>query len=454
MLQGKTIVLGVTGGIAAFKAAALCSRLTKAGADVRVIMTEGAAKFITPLTFQTLSRNAVYTDTFDERDPGVVSHIDLADAADLVVIAPATANVIAKMAHGLADDMLTTTLLATAAPVLVCPAMNVHMYAHPAVQANMLTLRQRGVSFVEPGTGLLACGYVGQGRLAEPEQIAAVVSRFWDEAAAGASEALAQRGGLEVKPASADVAADPDVGPLAGKRVVVTAGGTIERIDPVRYLTNDSSGKMGAAIAEAARRAGADVTMICGRMSVQPPEDVQVVTVESALDMLEAVQSGWTETDVLIKAAAVADYRPASQADRKIKKTGQSLALELVKNPDIVAWAGEHKNGQFVVQFAAETNDADVNARDKLLRKNSDLIVLNDVTLPGAGFGTDTNIVRVYDRGGLVADWPKLDKDEVAERLVGMVAARLESVRRSSGEDSAAAPAGSAEGGSTPCSPA
>ncbi|GAB2702320.1 bifunctional phosphopantothenoylcysteine decarboxylase/phosphopantothenate--cysteine ligase CoaBC [Paenibacillus thermoaerophilus] len=405
MLRGKRILLGVTGGIAAYKAAALCSRLTQEGAEVRVILTEGAAKFITPLTFQTLTRHPVYTDTFDERDPGVVSHIDLADNADLVVVAPATANVIAKMAHGIADDMLTTTLLATTAPVLVCPAMNVHMYAHPAVQANMETLRRRGVYFIEPGVGQLACGYVGKGRLAEPEQIAEAVRSFW------ADEREESR-------------TDGPALPLAGKRVVVTAGGTVERIDPVRYLANDSSGKMGAAIAAAALEAGAEVTLIHGRMSAKAPEGVEKIGVESALDMFEAVRSLWDRTDILVKAAAVADYRPARRADRKIKKHGDTLELELVKNPDIVAWAGEHKTKQYIVQFAAETHDAEENAMDKLRRKKSDLIVLNDVTVPGAGFGTDTNIVRVYDERGKAADWPLLGKDEVARRLIALVAER------------------------------
>ncbi|PYI54352.1 bifunctional phosphopantothenoylcysteine decarboxylase/phosphopantothenate--cysteine ligase CoaBC [Paenibacillus flagellatus] len=408
MLHGKTIVLGVTGGIAAFKAAALCSKLAQAGADVRVIMTASATKFVAPLTFQTLSRHDVAVDTFDERDASVVTHIDLADRADLVVVAPATANIIAKMAHGLADDMLSTTLLATEAPVLVAPAMNVHMYAHPAVQANMRTIAQRGVSFVEPGEGQLACGYVGKGRLAEPEEIMAAIVRM-------------------LNPAK----------PLAGKKVLVTAGGTVERIDPVRYITNDSSGKMGYAIAEAAKRMGADVTLVTGNATADLPAGVEVVRVQSTLDMMDAVLARFGETDVVVKAAAVADYRPAQRADQKIKKNDDTMTLELVKNPDILQTLGERKTNQFVVGFAAETNDGERYALDKVKRKKSDLLVLNDVTVPGAGFGTDTNIVRIYDEAGLVEALPQMSKRDVAERLLGLVAERLNaSARRGGGSGS------------------
>ncbi|MDF2723558.1 MAG: peptidase ClpP [Paenibacillus sp.] len=397
MLHGKTIVLGVTGGIACYKAAALCSKLTQAGADVRVIMTESATKFVAPLTFQTLSRHDVAIDTFDEKDASVVSHINLADSADLVVIAPATANIIAKMAHGVADDMLSTTLLATEAPVMVAPAMNVHMYAHPAVADNMRTLRERGVRFVEPGVGQLACGYVGKGRLAEPEEILATIVAFFNP-----------------------------IRPLAGKSVIVTAGGTMERIDPVRYITNDSSGKMGYAIADAARQMGAHVTIISGKASAPVPPGVEVVHVESTLDMMEAVLARFDDADIVIKAAAVADYRPAERADRKIKKKEETMTLELVKNPDILQTIGERKTKQFIVGFAAETNDGEQYAMDKVKRKRCDLLVLNDVTLPGAGFGTDTNIVQIFDAGGRVAALPQMSKQEVAERLLALVAERLQ----------------------------
>jgi phosphopantothenoylcysteine decarboxylase / phosphopantothenate---cysteine ligase len=397
MLKGKTVVLGVCGGIAAYKAATLCSKLAQAGAEVRVILTESAAKFVTPLTFQTLSRQPVAIDTFDEKDPSVVQHIDLADRADVVVVAPATANMLAKLAQGIADDMLSTTLLATTAPVMVAPAMNVHMYTHPAVEHNMKLLSERGVYFVEPGTGQLACGYVGKGRLAEPEDIFHAVATLLTEDK-----------------------------PLAGKRVMITAGATMERIDPVRYLTNDSSGKMGYAIAEEAQRMGANVTLITGKASVAVPSGVQLVRVESTAQMLEAVLSRLSEQDIVIKAAAVADYRPAEQAEHKIKKKDEELTIRFVKNPDILQAVGERKSpDQLVIGFAAETQDLEANALHKLRRKRCDLLVANDVTLEGAGFGTDTNIVRIYDENGLVDAPPMLSKREVGRRLLLLAAERL-----------------------------
>ncbi|MGG4045566.1 bifunctional phosphopantothenoylcysteine decarboxylase/phosphopantothenate--cysteine ligase CoaBC [Paenibacillus favisporus] len=403
MLTGKTIVLGVTGGIAAFKAASLCSKLVQKGADVHVIMTESAKQFITELTFQSLSKNPVYSDTFDERDPSVVSHIHLADEADLVLIAPATANMIAKMAHGLADDMLSTTLLATEAPVMIAPAMNVHMYAHPAVQANMRLLESRGVMMIEPGEGLLACGYVGKGRLEEPETIVQVVERFF----ASRNESV-QGQGL-----------------LRGKKVIVTSGGTVERIDPVRYITNDSSGKMGFAIAKAAKDMGAEVHVVYGHTDVEPPSDVDAVKVQSAEDMYRAVLEHWEDSDLVIKAAAVADYRPKVTAASKMKKSGDTMTLELVKTVDILEELGKTKTKQFLIGFAAETNDVEKYAQDKLKRKNADLIVANDVTAEGAGFRSDTNIVQVYDAGGLVEQMPVMTKDEVARRLLTIAAARM-----------------------------
>ncbi|MNH92618.1 Coenzyme A biosynthesis bifunctional protein CoaBC [compost metagenome] len=396
MLHGKTIVLGVCGGIAAYKAAALTSKLVQAGAKVRVIMTESAVQFVAPLTFQTLSRHHVFVDTFDEKDASVVSHIDLADSADLFVIAPATANVIAKLALGLGDDMLSTTLLATMSQILIAPAMNVHMYANPAVQHNMQTLQNRGVRFVEPGEGQLACGYVGKGRLAEPEEIVEAIEQFF---ATGRS--------------------------LQGRKVLVTAGGTIERIDPVRYITNDSSGKMGYALAEEAARMGASVTLVSGPTALAAPAGVTLVPVQSTEDMRAAVMSRLEQVDIILKAAAVADYRPAVQAKHKIKKKTDILTLELVKNPDILQEIGAKKTGQFVVGFAAETNDIDEHAMDKVKRKNCDLLVANDVSQEGAGFGTDTNIVRVFDQSGLVEAMPILTKREVARRLLGIVLERL-----------------------------
>ncbi|MBD7967849.1 bifunctional phosphopantothenoylcysteine decarboxylase/phosphopantothenate--cysteine ligase CoaBC [Paenibacillus gallinarum] len=400
MLKGKKIVLGVTGGIAAYKAAALTSKLVQKGAEVHVIMTESAKKFITELTLQSLSRNPVYTDTFDERDASVVSHINLADTADLVLVAPATANTIAKMAHGLADDMLTTTLLATTAPVIIAPAMNVHMYEHPAVIANMNTLHSRGVHFIEPGVGQLACGYVGKGRLEEPETIVAALETFFEHRS--------------------------QKGCLAGKKVVVTAGGTIERIDPVRYITNDSSGKMGVAFAAAAKDMGAEVTLVAANMQVPYPADVEVVKVQSAQEMYEAVHKLWPKTDIMVKAAAVADYRPAEAAKQKIKKKDDTFTLSLVKTIDILESLGKEKTHQYLIGFAAETNDVEFHAKGKLERKNADLIVANDVTKPGAGFGTDTNAVEIYDKHGLVKELAVISKDEVARQVFQIAISQME----------------------------
>ncbi|MGG0812070.1 bifunctional phosphopantothenoylcysteine decarboxylase/phosphopantothenate--cysteine ligase CoaBC [Paenibacillus alvei] len=427
MLQGKTIVLGVTGGIAAYKAAALCSKLKQEGAEVHVIMTKSATEFITELTFQTLSRQLVYTDTFDERDASVVSHIDLADRADLVLVAPATANVIGKMAHGLADDMLTTTLLATTAPVIVAPAMNVHMYTHPAVQNNMSILREGGVQFIEPEEGLLACGYTGKGRMAEPEHIIEQLKQWM------ASNALSDQSSLNSSTASAAsnrLGGTPEATAqeeqlLYGKKVLVTAGGTVERIDPVRYITNDSSGKMGFAIAEAARNMGAQVIVVAGQTQVCPPDGVTLVRVESAQDMYEAVMSRYPEIDLVVKTAAVADYRPVNRAPQKLKKTGERLVIELERNPDILEELGRQKSKQFLVGFAAETEHVDQHAADKLRRKRLDLIVANDVSRSEGGFGSDNNEVSIYDAEGLVERVPLMAKSGVAKRILQLAASRM-----------------------------
>jgi len=395
-MRGKTVVLGVTGGIAAYKSAALCSKLAQAGADVRVIMTTSATQFVQPLTFQALSRHAVALDTFDERDPSVIQHIELADTADLILMAPATANVIGKLANGIADDMITTTVLASLAPVLIAPAMNVHMYEHPAVQHNLATLKARGVQIFDPGEGQLACGYVGKGRMAEPEQLFERI-----------------------------MALLTDHRPLQGKRVLITAGGTIERIDPVRYLTNESSGKMGYAFAEIAKELGAEVTLISGRTMLASPAGVEVVSIESTQQMLDAVLERFNHTDIVIKAAAVADYRPASISKNKIKKNDGTLQLDLVKNPDILQQLGERKTSQFIVGFAAETENMEQYALDKLKRKNCDLLVANNVTLPGAGFGVDTNIVTLFDEQGVIESLPIMDKRQVARHVMELVAKRL-----------------------------
>lgn len=394
MLNGKTIILGISGGIAAYKAATICSRLVGLGADVHVIMTESATKFITPLTLQTLSKNAVHIDTFEERNPGVVTHIDLADRADLILIAPATANVLAKLAHGIGDDMLSTTLLAATCPIVIAPAMNVHMYEHPAVVHNIELLAQRGVRFIEPGTGQLACGYVAKGRLAEPEEIVATLDNWLSK---------------------------PRL--LAGKKVLVTAGGTIERLDPVRYLTNDSSGKMGFAVAAAAQELGAEVTLIAGRTSAPVPYGVQMVHVESAEEMLQAVLKRFDSSDIVVKSAAVADYRPKVVHNQKLKKTGSDeLVLQLERTTDILETIGKRKTHQTVVGFAAETEQVEVYALDKLNRKNCDFIVANDVSAAGAGFNGDTNIISIYNKQGLVERLPLMSKLDAAYRLLHIVA--------------------------------
>lgn len=415
-MKGKTILLGVTGGIAVYKAAALTSKLAQAGADVWVIMTEAATRFVSPLTFQTLSRHPVATDVFDERDPSKVQHIHLADAADLLVIAPATANIIGKMARGIADDMLSTVYLATTSPVLVAPAMNVHMYEHPAVQENLAILRRRGVTVMEPGEGQLACGYAGRGRMPEPEELMAKIADMLAGAGmggcAGAASGGAPAGGLRD-------------GPMKGMRVLVTAGGTVERIDAVRYLTNDSSGRMGIAFAAAARDMGADVTLVKARTDVAPPDGVTVVEALSAEAMLAALLERFDEADLVIKAAAVADYRPVSPAEGKIKKTEGKLTLELERTPDILETLGGRKTTQFLIGFAAETERLVEHAVEKAVRKNCDLVVGNDVTEPGAGFGTETNRVVVVDKSGLVADLPLLSKRETAERVLAIALERM-----------------------------
>lgn len=401
-LAGKRIVLGVSGGIAAYKAAALTSKLTQAGALVHVILTEGALQFIQPLTFQALSHLPVYTDTFTEPDPHVISHIELADRADLVLIAPATANVIGKMANGIADDMLTTTVLATKAPVMVAPAMNVNMYNHPAVIANMDKLTAYGYRFVEPGVGLLACGWIGKGRLAEPEEIVEAVRQWF------ASDETRQ------------TIREKD---LLDKHVLITAGPTREKIDPVRYITNHASGKMGYAIAEAARDRGAKVTLISGPTSLARPDGVEFIAVESVQEMFDAVMEQLPHCDIVVKSAAVSDYRPKHVAEHKMKKGDGPLELALEKAPDILKTIGERKTKQFVVGFAAETQNVLQHAQSKLERKNLDMIVANNVLLEGAGMGSDTNIVTLLTRGGEQLALDKLSKRAVADKLFDAVLA-------------------------------
>lgn len=396
MLIDKKVLLCVTGGIAVYKAAALTSKLTQEGAHVKVIMSESARKFVTPLTFQALSRNDVYTDTFDEKDSSVIAHIDLADWADIILLAPATANVIGKVANGIADDMITTTLLATEATVWVAPAMNVHMYAHPAVQKNMETLRSFGYQFIEPGEGYLACGYVGKGRLEEPETIVEHLNRYFDERKSHQQ-------------------------PLKGKKYLITAGPTREAIDPVRYMTNHSSGKMGYALAEKAIEMGAEVTLITGPVNLTPPSNAKVMPVVSAADMYDAVFDQFDSSDVVIMTAAVADYKPKIYHAQKMKKQPGENVIEFERTKDILMELGENKTHQFLVGFAAETNNVEEYARGKLAKKNADMIVANNVTAPGAGFGTDTNIVTIYDKDGSATELPKMSKADIAKSILAEV---------------------------------
>ncbi|MFD1018119.1 bifunctional phosphopantothenoylcysteine decarboxylase/phosphopantothenate--cysteine ligase CoaBC [Thalassobacillus hwangdonensis] len=388
MLKGKRILLGVSGGIAVYKASALTSKLVQAGAEVRVIMTDSAREFVTPLTFQALSRNPVYTDTFDEKDPQNIAHIDLADWADLILIAPATANILGKMANGIADDMLSTTLLATEAPVYVAPAMNVHMYAHPAVKKNMQTLEAWGYRFIEPGDGYLACGYVGKGRLEEPETIVEVLA--------------------------GEVAKDRW---LTGKKVLITAGPTQEKIDPVRYFTNPSSGKMGFALATAAAHLGAEVTLIAGPVSLETPAGVNRVDVVSAEDMFREVDLRFNEHDIIIKSAAVADYRPKLTYEDKMKKQPGNYRLEMERTTDILQTIGQKKTHQFLLGFAAETVDAIEYGKKKMKKKNLDAIVVNNVKEDGAGFGHDTNTATYIDRQLQEHPLPKMPKTQLADEI-------------------------------------
>ena len=386
------IIVGVTGGIAAYKAAELVRLLGKQGHAVRCIMTGAAQQFITPLTLQTLSGNPVYTDLFSlpEEPEWQVEHIGLARWADCVLIVPASADFIGKVAHGLADDLLSTCVMATAAPVYFAPAMNDQMYANPLVQRNIQLLREAGYRFVDPVVGHLACGTSGKGKMASPEQIAAVLDALREQ-------------------------------DLQGMRIVVTAGPTREALDPVRYLTNHSSGKMGYAIARQAASRGADVVLISGPSNQTVPGGVQFVPVTSAQDMFAAVQRHYADADAVIKAAAVADYRPKTVAAQKIKKTDGDLVLELERNPDILAWLGAHKTGQILVGFAAETNDVQQNALGKLQRKHLDFIAANDVTDPDSGFGKDTNRLTLYGTDGSVTALPVLSKEAAADRLLDQV---------------------------------
>lgn len=393
-MKQPTLLLGITGGISAYKLTDLASRLTKEGIRVLTVMTDSAQQFITPLTMETLTKQRCYTQLFDRQTPEEVTHIWLAQQADVVLVAPATANFLAKMTYGLADDLLSSVLLATTAPVLVSPAMNVHMYRNPATQQNLAALQQRGVQVIPPEEGLLACGETGEGRLPETETLYRWVKK-----------ALTPQD-------------------LAGKKILVTAGATREAVDPVRFLTNHSTGKMGYAVAQAAWQRGAEVTLVSGVTALNCPVGVNRITVTSAADMMEAVQQHWQEQDAFVLSAAVADFTPEHPAGQKIKKEGQSQrTLSLAATQDILAWLGEHKKqGQRLCGFSMETEHLLENSRKKLERKKADMIAANSLTQPGAGFGVDTNCLTLIG-----PDWeeqlPLMSKEDCAgallEKLLG-----------------------------------
>ncbi|GIN18995.1 bifunctional phosphopantothenoylcysteine decarboxylase/phosphopantothenate--cysteine ligase CoaBC [Siminovitchia fordii] len=396
-MEKKNVLLCVTGGIAVYKAADLTSKLVQSGFNVKIIMSDSARNFVTPLTFQALSRNEVYIDTFIENNPEVIAHIDLADWADLILVAPATANIIGKLANGIADDMMTTTLLAATAPVWIAPAMNVHMYAHPAVKRNIETLLQMGCDFIEPGEGYLACGYVGKGRLEEPEKILEKVKGYFG------TEKL-----------------------FKDKTFLITAGPTKEKIDPVRYFTNRSSGKMGYAIAEQAAMLGADVILVSGTNTLPEPRGVKVIHVESAADMYDEVMMNADKSDVIIKSAAVADYRPKQVFESKVKKQQGNVTIEMERTKDILFELGQKKKHQFLVGFAAETDNIEEYAQNKLIKKNADMIVANNVMEEGAGFAGDTNIVTIFHKDFSSVSLPLLSKKETARRILYEISEKLE----------------------------
>jgi len=396
MLKGKTVLLGITGGIAAYKAAYLASALVKLHASVEVVMTKHATEFIAPLTFEQLTGNRVMVDTFDRNFVHQVEHIALADRTDLVMIAPATANVCAKLAHGLADDMLTTTVLACTCPKLIAPAMNTHMFENQVTQDNLDILRRYGWQVIAPASGRLACGAVGAGKLPEPADLLQYILK--------------------------EIALPHD---LEGKKVLVTAGPTQESLDPVRYLTNHSTGKMGYAIAKMAMLRGADVTLVSGPTSVDKPPFVKVVDIKSAQDMFEAVAAHSEESDFIFKAAAVADYTPMDYADNKMKKKDGDLSIPLKRTQDILKYLGEHRReGQVICGFSMETENMLENSRAKLKKKNVDMICANNLKVAGAGFGVDTNVITLITADG-AEELPLMSKEEAANRIVDAAVALL-----------------------------
>lgn len=383
----KTVILGVTGGIASYKAVELVRLLVRDGFAVRVVMTRAAMEFVTPLTFQTVSGRPVATETFNLTQESEIGHINLADSADLFVIAPATANVIGKIASGIADDLLTTVLMATQAPVLIAPAMNIHMYENPILQENIRKLRRIGYHFLEPAEGYLACGYEGKGRLPEPERILEEIRRV-----------------LRKKD-------------LAGEKLLITAGPNREPLDPVRYLSNRSSGKMGYALARAALRRGAEVALVSGPTALEPPPGARVISVTTAADMRRAVLDEFPNCTAVFMAAAITDYRPVAFANQKMKRGKGPIELRLEPNPDILKELGANKDGKMLIGFAAETEELTSNAAKKLRDKNLDMIVANNVAQEGSGFDGDTNVATILDRSGAVRSLPLMSKDELADQI-------------------------------------
>ena len=388
MLNDKNIVLGVTGGIAVYKAVEIVSRLRKMCANVDVIMTKSAAEFVTPLTFQSLSQNYVTLDMFEEPKTWDIEHISLAQKADLFLIAPATANIIGKVANGIADDMLSTTIMATKAKVVFAPAMNTNMYTNPILQENIEKLKGLGYEFIKPGRGRLACGDYGEGKMEEPINIVEyIVSSLTDRQ-------------------------------LEGKKIIVTAGPTIEAIDPVRYITNFSSGKMGYALAKEVKSRGADVLLISGPTNLEVPSGVDLVKINTTREMLNTIKDNFDDYDALIKAAAPLDYRPRTVSDKKIKKTEENLNLTFIKNPDISEEISKIKKNQIMVGFAAETDNLIQNAKNKIKRKDVDFIVLNDISRKDAGFRSDNNIATIIDKNGNINEYSKMSKQELSKIIV------------------------------------
>lgn len=392
----KHVLVGVTGGIAAYKILDVESKLKKLGYEINTIMTKNACEFVQPMAFQTISNNYVVTDTFERPHKWDVEHIALAKKADIVLIAPATANVIGKMANGIADDMLTTTVMAAKCPVVIAPAMNTAMYENEIVQENIAYLKSKGYLFIEPSTGMLACGDVGSGKLPTPDEIVAYVEKVMEE--------------------QVEITED-----LSGKHILVTAGPTIEPLDPFRYITNHSSGKMGYAIAERAAKRGGEVILVSGPVQIPAPKGVKVISVKTANEMYEAVHEHFNWADAVIKAAAVSDYRPKTESHEKIKKSDDSMTLELVKNPDILQSLGERKEHQVLVGFAAETHNMIEYARKKITGKHLDFIVANNIAQEGAGFKSDTNIATIIEANGQMTEYHQMSKLDLGNAILDKV---------------------------------